>query len=82
MRLPYGELKTTVIGGFPLKHSVENMRRVLSDQIEVGINFPCYGQLLDMNMMFLEPLAGENCGIEIIEGKAWAPGLCEHRKSR
>lgn len=66
MDLPYGELKTTVVGGFPLPHSSENMRRALSDQIEAGINLPCYGQLLDMNMMFLEPLAKEGCGISFL----------------
>jgi 5-methyltetrahydropteroyltriglutamate--homocysteine methyltransferase len=71
MDLPYGELKTTVVGSFPLQHSADNMRRVLSDQIEAGINFPCYGQLLDMNMMFLEPLAKEGCGIQIIDGSTW-----------
>jgi len=71
MDLPYGSLKTTVVGSFPLQHSIENMRRALSDQIEAGVNFPCYGQLLDMNMMFLEPLAKEDCGIEIIKGAAW-----------
>jgi 5-methyltetrahydropteroyltriglutamate--homocysteine methyltransferase len=74
MDLPYGRLKTTVVGSFPLQHSIENMRRALSDQIEAGINFPCYGQLLDMNMMFLEPLAKEDCGIEIIRGAAWITG--------
>lgn len=71
MGLPYGSLKTTVIGSFPLQHSIENMRRALSDQVEAGVNFPCYGQLLDMNLMFLEPLAEEKCGVEIREGKAW-----------
>lgn len=71
MNLPYGKLKTTVVGSFPLQHSLDNMRRALSDQIEAGIDFPCYGQLLDMTMMFLEPLARENCGIEIIDGTAW-----------
>jgi 5-methyltetrahydropteroyltriglutamate--homocysteine methyltransferase len=74
MDLPYGSLKTTVVGSFPLKHSTDNMRRALSDQIEAGINFPCYGQLLDMNMMFLEPLAGKDCGIEIKGGVAWVTG--------
>lgn len=70
----YGKLKTTVIGSFPLEHSFKNMRRALSDQVSAGINFPSYGQLLDMNMMFLEPLTKEGCGIEIIEGEAWITG--------
>ncbi len=77
MDIPYGELKTTVVGSFPLQYSIENMCRALSDQIEAGINFPCYGQLLDMNLMFLEPLAKEKCGIDIIAGEAWITGLLE-----
>lgn len=71
MDLPYGKLKTTVIGSFPLQHSIENMQRALLDQIEAGINFPSVPQLLDMNLMFLEPLAKEGCGIEIRNGNAW-----------
>lgn len=77
MNIPYGELKTTVVGGFPLQHSIENMRSALSDQIEARVNFPCYGQLLDMNLMFLEPLAKEKCGIEMIGGEAWVTGSLE-----
>ena len=71
MKLPYGKLITSVIGSFPLPHSFENMQRALLDQIEAGIDFPCYGQLLDMNLMFLEPLAKEGCGIAIKNGEAW-----------
>lgn len=70
MDLPYGSLKTTVVGSFPLEDSSDNMRRALSDQIRAGINFPCYGQLADMNLMFLEPLADEGCGLEVIKGVA------------
>ncbi len=77
MNIPYGELKTTVVGSFPLQHSLDNMRRALTDQIEAGVNFPCYGQLLDMNLMFLEPLAKEKCGIEMIGGEAWITGSLE-----
>jgi len=77
MNMPYGELKTTVVGSFPLKHSLENMRRTLSDQINAGINFPCYGQLMDMNLMFLEPLARQKCGIEMIGGEPWITGPLE-----
>ena len=74
MDAPYGSLKTTVVGSFPLEHSIDNMRRALSDQIDAGINFPSYGQLFDMNMMFLEPLAEQGCGIEIIKGEARITG--------
>jgi 5-methyltetrahydropteroyltriglutamate--homocysteine methyltransferase len=77
MDLPYGRLKTTVIGSFPLEHSPDNMRRVFFDQIEAGVNFPCYGQLLDMNLMFLDPLAKEGCGIEVKGKEAWITGPLE-----
>lgn len=77
MNIPYGELKTTVVGSFPLQHSLDNMRRAFTDQIEAGVNFPCYGQLLDMNLMFLEPLAKEKCGIEMIGGEAWITSSLE-----
>lgn len=70
----YGKLRTTVIGSFPLPHSYENMARALRDQVEAGIDYPCYGQLLDMNLMFLEPLAEQGCGVEIREGEVWLVG--------
>ncbi|MEM4699752.1 MAG: hypothetical protein QXT74_02220 [Candidatus Nezhaarchaeales archaeon] len=66
-----GELRTTVIGSFPLPHSYENMARAIRDQVEVGIDYPCYGQLLDMNLMFLEPLAEQGCGFEVRGGEVW-----------
>jgi methionine synthase II (cobalamin-independent) len=53
---------------------MDNMRRALSDQVGAGVNFPCYGQLLDMNLMFLEPLAKEGCGIEIVGEEARVTG--------
>lgn len=70
----YGMLRTTVIGSFPLPHSEENMARAMDDQVEAGVDYPCYGQLLDMNMMFLEPLAEQGCGVEIRGGEAWLVG--------
>jgi len=69
-----GQLRTTVIGSFPLPHSYENMARAIKDQVEAGIDYPCYGQLLDMNLMFLEPLAEQGCGVEIRGGEAWLVG--------
>lgn len=74
MDLPFGSLKTTVVGSFPLPYSIENVHRALSDQVEAGINFPCYGQLKDMCLMFLEPLAEQGCGIEVKNGEARITG--------
>ncbi len=77
MDLPYGSLKTTVVGSFPLEYSLDNMRRAMLDQVRAGINFPCYGQLSDMNLMFLEPLAEESCGIKVASGEARVIGQLE-----
>ncbi|MCX8204935.1 MAG: hypothetical protein N3H31_04725 [Candidatus Nezhaarchaeota archaeon] len=66
-----GRLRTTVIGSFPLPHSYENMARALRDQVEAGVDYPCYGQLLDMSLMFLEPLAEQGCGFEVRGGEVW-----------
>jgi len=50
-------LFTTVVGSWPLSNKPENMIKVFSDLIEVGIDFPCYPQLLSMISQFLSPLA-------------------------
>ena len=49
-------MKTTVVGSFPLENSDDNIRRVVRDQVEVGIDFVNYPQLEDMHAMFLDPL--------------------------
>ncbi len=67
----HGKLATTVVGSFPLESSVENMERSLNDQIKIRIDYPCYGQLDDMNLMFLEPLEEQKCGLEIRDGQCW-----------
>ncbi|HYB92767.1 MAG TPA: hypothetical protein VED00_01300 [archaeon] len=64
-------MKTSVVGSFPLSHSVENLRVALEDQLRAGIDYPSSPQLQDMNLMFLKPLAEQGCGIEIIENEAW-----------
>jgi 5-methyltetrahydropteroyltriglutamate--homocysteine methyltransferase len=69
-----GGLRTTVIGSFPLPHSYENMARALRDQVEAGVDYPCYGQLMDMNLMFLKPLAEQGCGFELRGGEVWLVG--------
>ncbi|MEM2213293.1 MAG: hypothetical protein QXK12_04940 [Candidatus Nezhaarchaeales archaeon] len=70
----YGRLVTTVIGSFPLPFSEANMGRVLADQVEAGVDYPCYGQLIDMCRMFLEPLAVQGCGISMVNGTPWLTG--------
>jgi len=51
------ELFTTVVGSWPLSDTDENMLRVFTDLIQIGIDFPCYPQLLSMTHQFLSPLS-------------------------
>ena len=37
-------LFTTVVGSLPLENTEENMARGFEDQINIGIDFPCYSQ--------------------------------------
>lgn len=48
---------TTVVGSFPLSNNMENMNQAFKDQINLGINYPCYPQLVAMNPQFLSPLS-------------------------
>ncbi len=48
---------TTVVGSFPLSNTIENMNRAFQDQINMGIDYPCYPQLVPMNPQFLTPLS-------------------------
>ncbi|MHA1658405.1 MAG: uroporphyrinogen decarboxylase family protein [Promethearchaeota archaeon] len=50
-------LFTTVVGSFPLNNTKENMTRAFNDEINVGIDYPCYPQLISMNAQFLSPLS-------------------------
>ncbi|MHA2181300.1 MAG: hypothetical protein ACXAAH_07740 [Promethearchaeota archaeon] len=50
-------LFTTVVGSWPLSNNTENMVKIFNDLIEVGIDFPCYPQLISMISQFLSPLA-------------------------
>lgn len=50
-------LSTTVVGSFPLNNTETNMERALEDQINIGIDFPCYPQLISMISQFLSPLS-------------------------
>ena len=50
-------LFTTIVGSFPLSNTEENMKRAFDDQINIGIDYPCYPQLVSMNPQFLSPLS-------------------------
>ena len=50
-------LFTTVVGSLPLENTPNNMKRGFNDLINIGIDYPCYPQLVNMNSMFLSPLS-------------------------
>lgn len=65
---------TTVVGSWPLNNTETNMRRVFTDLIQIGINYPCYPQLLDMNYQFLSPLSKKVPQLEEINRKFYLHG--------
>ncbi|MFX1375484.1 MAG: hypothetical protein ACFFA0_06710 [Promethearchaeota archaeon] len=52
-------LSTTVVGSWPLVNNYENMIRIFNDLIQIGIDYPCYPQLISMISQFLSPLTKE-----------------------
>jgi len=60
---------TSTIGSFPLLDSEVNRERCLRDLIELGIDYPAYPQLIDMEKQFLDDLASQNSGIILERGK-------------
>ena len=50
-------LFTTAVGSLPLENTPDNMKKGFNDQINIGIDYPCYPQLENMNSMFLSPLS-------------------------
>lgn len=60
---------TTVVGSWPLSNNTENMERIFSDLIQIGIDYPCYPQLISMISQFLSPLAKEIAQLEEINHK-------------
>ncbi len=48
---------TTLVGSWPLSNTYNNMVKVFTDLIQMGIDFPCYPQLLSMTYQFLSPLS-------------------------
>ncbi len=47
------------------------MKRSIDDQIKAGIDYITYGQLQDMQAMFLDPLIKEKIGFSKIDGDFW-----------
>ncbi|MFO8017488.1 MAG: uroporphyrinogen decarboxylase family protein [Promethearchaeia archaeon] len=50
-------LFTTVVGSFPLDNTKENMIKAFEEQVNMGIDYPCYPQLVPMIDQFLDPLS-------------------------
>lgn len=62
-------LFTTVVGSWPLSNTYENMLKVFTDLIQIGIDFPCYPQLLSMTYQFLSPLSEIIPQLKEIDGR-------------
>lgn len=60
---------STVVGSFPRLNSLENMHKAFVDQIEAGIDYPCYPQLISMIDQFLDPLSKMESGLVKRDGK-------------
>ncbi|MFW9973463.1 MAG: hypothetical protein ACFFDF_24980 [Candidatus Odinarchaeota archaeon] len=50
-------LFTTLVGSWPLSNTYNNMVKIFTDLIQIGVDFPCYPQLLSMTSQFLSPLS-------------------------
>jgi len=59
---------TTVVGSFPLSNTKENMTKAFEAEINVGIDYPCYPQLVSMIPQFLSPLSKIIDPLEEIKG--------------
>ncbi|MFX1573020.1 MAG: hypothetical protein ACFFB0_09745 [Promethearchaeota archaeon] len=60
---------TTVVGSWPLTNNEENMIKIFNELIQIGIDYPCYPQLISMISQFLSPLAKEIIQLEEIDDK-------------
>jgi len=52
-------LFTTVVGSWPLSNNKENMTKILTDMVNLNMDYPCYPQLVSMIDQFLYPLSEE-----------------------
>jgi len=70
---------STVVGSFPYENTPENMEKAFMDQINTGVDFPSYPQLVDMISQFLDPLVELGEGLKkeggeyILEGELVVP---------
>jgi methionine synthase II (cobalamin-independent) len=60
---------TTVVGSLPLNDNLENMNRGLKAQIDAGIEYPCYPQLVPMIDQFLDPIVALDVGLVKRKGR-------------
>lgn len=54
---------STVVGSFPYENTPANMEQAFWDQIQSGVNYPCYPQLESMISQFLDPLSTMDCNL-------------------
>ncbi len=60
---------TTVVGSWPLNNKNENMIRIFNDLIKIGVDYPCYPQLVSMINQFLSPFSKNIGQLEEINNK-------------
>jgi len=60
---------TSVVGSFPLNNTLGNMERGLKAQIDSGIEYPCYPQLVPMIDQFLDPIVAMDIGLVKKKGR-------------
>lgn len=61
---------STVVGSFPKENNPNNMEAAFKEQINAGIDYPCYPQLVSMIDQFLDPLSNDpNSGLVKKNGK-------------
>lgn len=51
---------TTYVGSFPLDYSIENIKRIVGDVVNIGIDYPALPQLRSFIDMFMKPLVEAN----------------------
>jgi methionine synthase II (cobalamin-independent) len=48
---------STIVGSWPVSNTNENMVKIFTELIQIGIDYPCYPQLISMIDQFLSPLS-------------------------
>jgi methionine synthase II (cobalamin-independent) len=60
---------TTVVGSLPLNNTLKNMELGIKAQIDSGIEYPCYPQLVPMIDQFLDPIVELDIGLMKRKGR-------------